>query len=767
MRKFVLLSLSALTLIIILMLSWFIHLNRVISTRLSERQFAPPIDLYSAPEKIIKGQTFEKVFFIDILRRHKYRQREAIQVLREGDYSLLGSEACAEVLGDEIPDGTTSCLNMVTRKNSFGPSRDSIHQLVAMDENQLILEVFSGDPLDPRLFIELEPELFAQFYGNTPILRQITQLKDTPVLCLNALLAIEDSSFLEHRGFSVTGMARALLRNIRGGRLQGGSTITQQLVKNYFLTSERTLKRKLTEIAMALILEAHLNKDEILETYLNVIYMGQNGPFQVRGYGSASRHYFNKDLEDLNLSECALMAAIVNGPGIYNPFTQMEKAKTRRAKVLGRMHELKMISPEDEKAASAEDLPKKPPEILTETAPYFVDAVLNQLQTLKIETDKGLRVYTTLNRRAQQLATKSVARSLERIEKDFKKVKEQKEKKKNLLETCLISADPNSGFIQALVGGRGYKVSQFNRAISGHRQVGSIMKPLVYLAALENVTPEGNPYTPLTQVEDVKFTYKYEGQKWSPENYDKKYRGAIPMYRGLKDSLNAATASVGVAVGLNSVVDIARRLGIDSKLLPLPSITLGAFELYPIEVLRAYTTLARTGSKIDLSFIRTVEDLDANLIFINHYEEQLATAPENVAVLVGMMKQTLETGTARAARLWGFTHPAAGKTGTTSDTRDSWFAGFTPYHVAIVWLGYDNNEPHGLTGASGALPIWTDYMKSYASHFPPIDFPIPENTTRVKVPAPEQEVEEGKRDPNWPTEIELIFKTGTEPAASE
>ncbi len=764
MKKFVLYGLTALTLIIILLLSWFIHLNRVISSRLAERQFAPPVDLYSAPEKIIKGQKFDKVFLTDILRRHKYRQREPQQVLREGDYSILAEDACGELLGDKLPNGTVRCLSMVTRAHSFGPTRESVHQLIAMDEDALILEVFDGEPLEPQLFIELEPELFAQFYGSTPILRQITQLKDTPVQCLNALLAIEDSAFLEHKGFSITGMGRALLRNIRGGRFgQGGSTLTQQLVKNYFLTSERTIKRKVTEIAMSLILEAHLNKDEILETYLNVIYLGQNGPFQIRGYGSAARHYFSKDLEELDLPECALMAAIVNSPGLFNPFTNPDRAKLRRSKVLARMRELKMIGEEEEKLAGAAVLPKKPPEVLTETAPYFVDAVLNQLQTLKIDSEKGLRVYTTLNRRAQQLATKSAARSLERIEKDFKKVREQKEKK-NLLETCLISADPNSGFIQALVGGRGYKVSQFNRAISGHRQVGSIMKPLVYLAALENVTPEGNPYTPLTPVEDVKFTYKYEGQKWSPENYDKKYRGTIPMYRGLKDSLNAATASVGVSVGLSSVVDIARRLGIDSKLLPLPSITLGAFELYPIEVLRAYTTLARTGSKIDLSFIRTVEDLDGNLVYAHHYKEEMATAPENVAVLVGMMKQTLETGTARVAKLWGFHHPAAGKTGTTSDARDSWFAGFTPYHVAIVWLGYDNNEPHGLTGASGALPIWTDYMKNYATHFPAIDFPLPENTVRVKVPAPPQEVDdEAKRDKDWPSEIDLVFKAGTEP----
>ncbi len=764
MKRFVLLGISALTLIIILTLSWFIYLNKIVTARLKERQFAPPIDLYSAPEKIIKGQRFPKGFFVDILKRHKYRERQPGQVLREADYVKLNYSQCLELIGDEIPSGTEECIEMMSRNSSFGPRRKSTHELIALNEEHVVLEVFEGEPLEPKLFIELEPELFAQFYGNTPILRHITTLKQTPVLCLNALLAIEDSSFLEHRGFSFTGIARAMWRNVkRGGIGEGGSTLTQQLVKNYFLTSERTLKRKITEIGMALILESHLDKDEILETYLNVIYMGQNGPFQVRGYGAAAHHYFSKELEELNLQECALLAAIVNGPGVYNPFTAAEKAKARRQKVLKRMSELAFINNAEADEADKTDLPKRPPEVLTETAPYFVDAVMNQMSKLKIDTEKGLRVYTTLNRRAQQNARKAVEAGLERLEKNYKRVKEQKAKN-NLLETCLIAADPNSGFIQALVGGRGYKVSQFNRAISGHRQVGSIMKPLVYLSALESLTPEGNPYTPLTEIEDKIFTYKYEGQKWSPDNYDKKYRGTVPMFVALKDSLNAATAHLGIQIGLPAIVDVARRLGIDSKLLPLPSITLGAFELYPIEVLRAYTTLARQGSRIDLSFIRTVEDLQGNLLYAHHYTDETATSKENAAILVGMMKQTLQTGTGRYAKAYGFTHPAAGKTGTTSDTRDSWFAGFTPYHVAIVWVGYDNNEPHNLTGASGALPIWASYMRDYASGYPAIDFPIPDETINVDVPLPTYP--EDKADNfEFPSSVTITFKRGTEPGS--
>lgn len=491
--------------------------------------------------------------------------------------------------------------------------------------------------------------------------------------------------------------------------------------------------------------------------------MGQNGPFQVRGYGSASRHYFSKDLEELNLQECALMAAIVNGPGIFNPFTKPEKALARRKLVLERMLTLKKIDQSEFDLALAAPLPTRPPASQTETAPYFVDAVLNQMALAKVDTESGLRVYTTLNRRAQFLATKAVEKGLERLEKDFKKIKEKKEKG-NLLESCVISADPNSGYIQALVGGRGYKVSQFNRAIMGHRQVGSIMKPIVYLSALENVTNEGNPYTPLTIVEDKEFKYKYEGQKWTPKNYDKKFRGEVPLYVALKDSLNAATANVGVQVGLPSIIDVARRLGVDSKLLPVPAITLGAFELFPIEVLKAYTTISRQGSRVDLSFIRYVEDLEGNRVYTHDYKEEAAVSKETTTVLTGMMKQTLETGSGRFAKSYGFTHPAAGKTGTTSDMKDAWFAGFTPYHVAIVWLGYDNNESHGLTGASGALPIWAEYMKTFAGQFPAIDFPLPEGVIKATVPFTPPPQEEDKKT-DWPETIELYFKSGTEPGA--
>ncbi|MDZ4661343.1 MAG: PBP1A family penicillin-binding protein [Pseudomonadota bacterium] len=755
MKRFILLTILTLTLFIIGIFSWLLFLNKTIASRLKERQFAPPIELYSAPEKIIKGQTLQKDFLSSTLVQHKYRQRDEGQILREGDYAILDLEQCLQVLPESLPDGVQKCVYI---------HKATTWQLIAIGEKEVVVEIFEGEKLEPKLFIELEPELFAQFYGNTPVIRRLVKINDTPPICLEALLAIEDSGFLEHRGFSVGGMARAMWRNIRRGSVsEGGSTLTQQLVKNYYLTSERTIKRKITEIGMALVLEAHVSKDDILETYLNVIYMGQNGPFQIRGYGSAARHYFSKDLEELNLSECALMAAIVNGPGIFNPFTKPEKALARRKLVLERMVTLKKITQTEFSEALATKLPNRPPAIQTETAPYFVDAVMNQMVREKIDTEKGLRVYTTLNRRAQFLATSAAEKGLDKLERDFKKIKERKEKG-NLLETCLISADPNSGYIQALVGGRGYKVSQFNRAIMGHRQVGSIMKPVVFLTALEGLTPEGNPYTPLTIIEDKEFNYRYEGQKWSPQNYDKKFRNNVPLYVALKDSLNAATANLGIQVGLPSVIDVARRLGVDSKLLPVPSITLGAFELFPIEVLKAYTTISRQGSKIDLSFIRHVEDLEGNKVYSHNYKEEPSVSREDATVLTGMMKQTLQTGSGRAAKYYGFTHPAAGKTGTTSDTKDAWFAGFTPYHVAIVWIGYDNNESHGLTGASGALPIWAEYMKNYAGQYPPIDFPLPDGVVNATVPFTPPPQDDGKKT-EWPESIELYFKSGTEPGA--
>lgn len=761
---------------------WLLRLDHNIRTRFAEKRFAPPVEFYSAPESVRAGSNFPPGYFENLFTRKNFRKREFGQPIQPGDFSLWTGEQCRSLLprGTNAPtevapmgvtaptnapitnpaDEVNSCLAF---RNSSAAAAGDV-QIIALAAGERVAAVYSG--ASPQLVeqVSIEPELFAQYYGDTPILRKVVALGTVPTDCLNALIAIEDAKFLEHPGISITGLLRVVRTALQPGtRTVGGSTITQQLVKNYFLTDERTLKRKLTEIPMALMVEHHATKDEILETYINLIYMGQNGPFQVRGFAAASEHYFGKPLSELDLPQCALLAGVLNNPGLFNPFHSPDRAAKRRIKVLDRMVETRLLDEATASKAKAAPLPTRPSRSLTEPAPYFVQAVRRDLRARGIDESDGLRVYTTLNLRAQETAHQAIRTGLDRLESAYSNLKKLKEKGKHL-EAVLVSADPRTGAVQALVGGRGFLVSQFNRATDSRRQVGSVMKPFVYLTAFENLTPDGKPFTPATAVSDEATTHKYEGQSWTPRNYEGTFNGQVPVFFALKESLNAATANVGVNVGLNNIIDTARRLGITSPISPLPSLTLGAFELSPIEVLQAYSSLAELGRKTPLSLIWRLETLSGQELYRLQPELQEVVPADVTSELVGVMKQTLISGTGRSARAAGFLHPAAGKTGTTNDKKDAWFAGFTPYHAAIVWVGYDDNTPVNLTGGLGAVPIWTSYMKEYGASFPAEDFPWPASVEKFTL-SPEQQQAIGVPAPkNGALEpVELIFKKGQSP----
>jgi penicillin-binding protein 1B len=552
---------------------------------------------------------------------------------------------------------------------------------------------------------------------------------------------------------------RAFVRNVQNlGYVQGGSTITQQLVKNYFLTHERSLKRKFKEIFMALLLDFRFSKDEILAAYVNEIYMGALPPFQLRGLAAAAEHYFQKGLGDLDLSECSLLAAIINSPGLYNPFRHPERAKKRQSKVLKEMVKYDYITQEEADNASAKPLPKRPKRILTEPAPYFVDAVNRKVNELQIDTSGGARIYTTLDKRHQEAAQKAVSEGVEGIESWYKSLLKIKESGKSL-QGLLISADPKRGQVKAIVGGRDFQRSQFNRAVQSRRQVGSIMKPFVFLTALLSKDDTGEPYTPFNLCDDERFETRYDRQVWSPKNFGNEYFGTVPMYFALKSSLNCATASLGIRVGLKKIVETARLLGVTSEIEPLPSLTLGAYELSPMEVLQSYSTIANFGKYRPLQLFTRIEDLKGGTLYFQRGESEQRLSKEATAVLIGMMKQTIENGTAATLRKLGFSAPAAGKTGTTSDSRDAWFGGFTPSHVAISWVGYDDNTSHGLTGASGAVPIWSRYMKTITASSRDEDFAWPEGVAYKEVDIPTQRALGVPDDPERPlTPIRLIFK---------
>lgn len=730
------------------------------SAKLESKKFIVPTEFYAAPP------TFQPRSFIQLadvekqLLRQNYRRRDYDQRLLPGDYFIADREQCSARLQVGLDENQEACIGWVTLDT---PNRDvdrSI-QVMVIQTDRLVSRIFKGAPFEEVTEASSEAPLVAQYIGNEPLMQKTVTLGEVPPMCSNAIMSIEDAQFLEHGGVSIKGIFRALIKNITSGRrAQGGSTITQQLVKNYFLTSERTLKRKYQEFIMSILLESRFSKDEILETYLNVIYLGQNGAFQVRGYGAAARYYFGKELTDLNLSECALMAAIVNSPGLYNPFKKPVNAERRRHLVLEKMLGLKYISQSQFDEADRVPLPGAPRTIASETAPYYLDAVRKQLNQLGISPD-GLKIYTALDLEAQETAQDSLRAHLENLEKNNKYIATQKGKGHSL-EGIVLAANNKTGLVNVVVGGRNFRMTQFNRAIDGHRQIGSVMKPFVYLTALINDTPEGQPYTPITLLNDEKFTYKYEGQAWSPDNYGKKYFGSVPMFYALKNSLNAATASLGLAVGLGNIADVTHEMGVESELKALPAMTLGAFEMYPKEVLHSYMTLARMGEKIAPSFVRRALNSDGQEVFVHAPNPVPTVDPAAVASLVGMMKQTILSGTARSITLNGFFHPAAGKTGTTSDNKDAWFAGFTPYLTTIVWVGYDNNIPHKLTGSNGAVPVWTQFMKKIGTRYPADDFPWPENTEKVVLDQKTLESLNAFKEGD-PSQVELIFDKAKAP----
>ena len=732
---------------------WLYQLDKTIQSKLEKGQFTPSIEFYSLPERWFKGQKLSLDTAIQKLKAAGYVESPEKTRLGYQHYRLWDAEFCKDFLGDTFISDTIGCIAFRNR-----PEQNT-EQLQIAAIGETILEVYVSSPTQTVDFIEMYPELFAQYYNEKPVLRKTVELSDVPPACLNALLAVEDADFLEHRGFSLKAIARAFFRNIFGSSgLQGASTITQQLVKNDFLSHERTLKRKLIELAMSILLETRTHKDLILETYINTIYLGQNGPFQVRGYGAASEFYFGKDIENLNIPECALLAAIINSPGRYNPFSKSENALKRRTHVLNRMKELKHIDSTQYDQTIKSALPSTHLRTLKDPAPYYIDSVHKQLQNLNIDITNGLRIYTAMDQKAQSLAQKAVHENLNKLESWFKSLKEKSKTK--ALQGGLIVSDPKRGLVLASVGGRDFKTSQFNRVLQAKRQVGSIMKPIVYLTALENQ----DDYTPITLLKDSPFHHEYENQQWSPKNFKEQYFEDIPMYFALKSSLNSATAQLALDVGLEKIIDMARRLGITADIKPVPALSLGAYEMTPFEVLQAYSTISQLGMKQTLSFITHITDREGNEIWKHQPNPENVVSKEYVSILVGILKQVIKNGTGRSIIKSGFEYPAAGKTGTTSNYRDAWFAGFTPLLTTVSWVGYDDNSEHGLTGATGAVPIWLQFMKSYNEDFPSIDFDWSDLTRPVQISIDFQKrlnVPDTLKNPLTP--IELIFLKNTLP----
>lgn len=675
-------------------------LRTKMTKRLEQGGILPPLELFSQGFALVPGRR------IPLAAIQEEMSRRGLQP--ERDFYLGGAATCAEAAQLELAPTATHCLML--KREPDGPA------VITWNDEGWIQDIFFGQPWVQSASLSLFPRLITQFFDGQPILQQDTPLGDIPLECLQAVTAIEDKDFLEHSGVSVTGTLRAVLRNIRaGGYAQGGSTITQQLVKNFFLTPKKTIKRKLEEQVLSVLLENQLNKDKILEMYLNVIYMGQSGSYQVRGFGSAAQHYFDKPVTQLDINECALLAAIINNPGRYSPFQHPDKAKERRDLVASKMVEASMITPDEAVSIGKAPLPNSSLAVKRPNAPYFVMAALKEFKDLGLTLEDGARLYTTLDPEVQNLLVDAAKKQLPLIEARIKTPSKQP------LQTAIVAVDVSSGQVLALLGGRDFRSTQYNRAIDSRRQIGSIVKPFVYWTALKDKTP-------LTPVSDEPFEWKTGKQVWKPRNYDGKSLGTVPLFYALVNSLNISTAKLGQEVGLDEVGRTLTDAGIRDAIPRLPSLTLGAFELSPFTVAQAYLTLARLGRSAEVHTLLRVEDRHKEVMFARRLISEQVLDETQTAVLLGIMKHAFDTGTARSLAKAGF-EGFAGKTGTTSDTKDAWFAGFNARILTVVWVGYDDNTAMGLTGASAALPLWAELGKSTREIYANEDFKWPQNVT--------------------------------------
>ena len=570
-------------------------------------------------------------------------------------------------------------------------------------------------------------ELITEFHVERRIFVPLAQI---PKTLRDAIIATEDARFYSHHGVDPTGIARAVYQNFRRGRIvEGGSTITQQLAKVLFLTPDKSLERKLKEAVLALELERRYSKDRILEMYLNQIYFG-HGAF---GVEAAARTFYGKGVSELSLPECTLLAGLPKAPTTYSPFEHPEAAKRRRATVLSRMVDVGAIASPLAKKTADSPLGLIPPERRRTTGQYYLEYVQQQLEAqygADLVFKGGLQVYSTLSPVMQVKAERALREGLKALEsRRGAAAKDGTAPPPERPEGALLTIEPQTGYIKAMVGGYDFFKSEFNRAVQARRQPGSAFKAFVYLAALES------GQTPASVVDDspVEFPAGRNGKAWKPDNYDRKFRGPITYQQALEESVNVAAVKVLEKNGVRRTVDLARRLGVESPLGENLSIALGTSDLTLLEITSAYGALANQGSWVRPSAIRYVLDSQRKLLEENTPQAKQVVSPELAYVMTSMLRGTIERGTGAAARALG--RPAAAKTGTTNDYSNAWFIGYTPQLATGVWVGYDRPRSLGKdeTGSRVAVPIWTAFMQEALAGTPPEDFPIPERVVLVPV----------------------------------
>ncbi len=567
----------------------------------------------------------------------------------------------------------------------------------------------------------LDPRLLTSFYSDQLIDRWRVSVESLPDHVWRAILAAEDATFFTHGGLSARGIARAIWTNVRDGVVdEGGSTLTQQLVKNLYVGPQRALSRKVREAAIAVLLEIRYSKKEILEGYLNTAYMGSSGSVQLVGLGAAARTYFGVPAEELDLAQAAALAGMIKSPANLAPSVDAEGCQRRRDQVLDRLAELGWISRQQQTHAKSQPVTPSGRRLDRFFARFAADAAAvearDRFGTSRL-SEMGATLISTLSYADQEAAESAVAWGVDALEEGWQKANDRP------LQAALVSVDPQTGGVRAWVGGRDYRQTQFDRLRKAHRQVGSAFKPVVLAAALAE-----RRVSPADRLIDEPLSVRLGGKTWKPQNDDRTFRGDVSVRESFERSLNVPTVRLALDVGLEAVVHWARHLGVESELDPYPSMALGAFEMTPVELLTVYSTLASRGRRPDVHLLEAVFDADRRPVQGRPVMPPEPVIDEGVAFLVtSILEGVVERGTGAQLRRDGFRDPVAGKSGTTNGRRDSWFVGYAPERVALVWVGYDDASPTRLSGSRGALPIWGRFMQSrrpssgYSTYLPPSD----------------------------------------------
>lgn len=689
--------------------AWYLkQLEDQIVEKFEGRKWVFPSKIYADSYFLYAGGNLRIQDLTEKLHRLGYFVTQSLPKAK-GEYRIIAKEGLIEIF---LHDFETA-----TEKFAGTPIRITLQSnVIAKIEN-----INDGKEL---YFLELEPELITGLYERIWKERKVVKLAEVPPLLLKTILALEDERFYHHFGVDPIGILRAMWVNLRSFNLrQGGSTLTQQLVKNFFLSDERTLSRKIPEAVMAVIAERKYSKEVILENYVNEIYLGQRGSQGVFGVWEAAQFYFSKPLSDLTVGETALLAGLIPAPNRLSPYRSAEAATKRRNVVLAKLVSDEIITRKQYDAALKEKLPQRALVKVTNEGPFFVDYLRRELEenySNEILTREGLRIFSSLDLQMQRMAERALVEGLKKLESTHPSLKRKDED--DGLEGAVLVMRPQTGEIKAMVGGRSYSRSQFNRAFQAKRQPGSVFKPFVYLAAMLYGGQSGTKYSPDTVVNDSQFTWSYDGQEWQPHNYNNEYYGAVTMRKALESSLNSATSRVAQDVGIRRVRDLAHKLGIQSSLPAVPALSLGAAEVTPLEVAVAYATLANSGQRNRPLAVKQVVDQHSKVLERRDVRPERVLSPQLAHAMNQLLKGVLDRGTAAGARRAGFTRPAAGKTGTTNDYKDAWFVGYTPDLLAVVWVGYDGPRKIGLSGSEAALPIWTEFMKNATASMPVTDF---------------------------------------------